>query len=73
MQNRVMCKWPFKLSFFADDDEEEEDEEEVGIDVDDRAGQTASGEADSLGQLCETLPPLLPPQTLSTRRPATSS
>ncbi|XP_067291745.1 tripartite motif-containing protein 55b isoform X2 [Pseudorasbora parva] len=56
-----------------DDDEEEEDEDDVGIDVDGRAGQTASGEADSLGQLQETLPPLLPPQTRSTHSPATSS
>ncbi|XP_056105014.1 tripartite motif-containing protein 55b isoform X2 [Rhinichthys klamathensis goyatoka] len=56
-----------------DDDEEEEDEDDVGIDVDGRAGQTASGEADSLGQLKETLPPLLPSQTLSARTPATSS
>ncbi|KAK9953250.1 hypothetical protein ABG768_017257 [Culter alburnus] len=61
------------IDFTRDDDEEEEDEDEVAIDVDDRAGQTASGEADSLDQLYETLPPLLPPQTLSTRKPATSS
>ncbi|XDV47581.1 hypothetical protein PO909_017176 [Leuciscus waleckii] len=56
-----------------DDDEEEEDEDDVGIDVDGRAGQTASGDADPLGQLNETLPPLLPPQTLNARTPATSS
>ncbi|XP_059390822.1 tripartite motif-containing protein 55-like isoform X2 [Carassius carassius] len=58
------------IDFARDDDEEEEDEDEVGVDVDCWAGQTASGEVDSLN---EALPPLLPPQPLSTRKPATSS
>lgn len=76
MQKRVLCELPFILSSFVDDDdddEEDEDEDDVGIDVDGRAGQTPSRDADSLGQLNETLPPLLPPQTLSARTPATSS
>lgn len=75
MQKRALCEWPFILSSFADDDDddEEEDEDDVGIDVDGRAGQTASEDADPLGRLNETLPPLLPPQTLSARTPATSS
>ncbi|XP_068073216.1 tripartite motif-containing protein 55b isoform X1 [Danio rerio] len=56
------------IDFIRDDDDEEEveDEEEVGV-------EAASGEVDLLGQLNEPLPPLLPPQTLSTRRPAASS
>ncbi|RXN14115.1 tripartite motif-containing 55-like isoform X1 [Labeo rohita] len=58
------------IDFARDDDEEEDDEVEVGADVAGRPGQTASGEVDSLN---EALPPLLPPQPLSTRRPATSS
>ncbi|XP_058621898.1 tripartite motif-containing protein 55b isoform X3 [Onychostoma macrolepis] len=58
------------IDFARDDDEEEEDEDEVGVDADGRAGQTASGEVDSLN---EALPPLLPPQPLSTCRTATSS
>lgn len=62
----------FKLSLFADDDDDddEEDEDEEAVDADSRAGQTASGEVDSLN---EALPPLLPPQPPSTRRSATSS
>ncbi|KAL0156626.1 hypothetical protein M9458_047872, partial [Cirrhinus mrigala] len=52
------------------DEEEEDDEDEVGADTASRPGQAASGEVDSLN---EALPPLLPPQPLSTRRPATSS
>ncbi|XP_073686946.1 tripartite motif-containing protein 55b isoform X2 [Garra rufa] len=58
------------IDFARDDDEEEDDEDEVRVDVAGRTGQTTSGEVDSLS---EALPPLLPPQPLSTRRPATSS
>ncbi|XP_016385656.1 tripartite motif-containing protein 55-like [Sinocyclocheilus rhinocerous] len=58
------------IDFARDDDEEEEEEDEVGVDADGRAGQTASGEVDSLNK---ALPSLLPPQPLSTRKPATSS
>ncbi|XP_016134529.1 tripartite motif-containing protein 55-like isoform X2 [Sinocyclocheilus grahami] len=61
------------IDFARDDEEEEEEEEEedeVGVDADGRAGQTDLGEVDSLNK---ALPSLLPPQPLSTRKPATSS
>ncbi|TRZ02330.1 hypothetical protein DNTS_009723 [Danionella cerebrum] len=60
------------IDFTRDDEEEEElDEEEVGVDAVEQAGQSASGEAGSLTQMNEPLPPLLPPHPL--KRPTTLS
>lgn len=51
---------------FAREDEEEDDdddEDEAAVDSGPRAEQTALGGPDTLGNLDEPLPPLLPPQT----------
>lgn len=51
---------------FANEDEEEDDdddEDEAAVDSGPRAEQTALGGPDTLGNLDEPLPPLLPPQT----------
>ncbi|XP_056595011.1 tripartite motif-containing protein 55b isoform X2 [Triplophysa dalaica] len=58
---------------FAREDEEEEDEEEVSADAAAQAEKTASGGLDTLGNLEEPRPPLLPPQTHGKHTPATSS
>lgn len=55
------------------EDEEEEDEEEVAADAAAQAEKTASGGLDTLGNLEEPQPPLLPPQTHGKHTPATSS
>lgn len=60
------------LLITAEDEEEEEDEDEV-VDAGARAEQTASGGPDTLGNLDEPLPPLLPPQTLGKHTPAHTS
>lgn len=62
-EGRALRNIDFAREDEEEDDDDDDDEDEVAVDSGPRAEQTALGGPDTLGNLDEPLPPLLPPQT----------